>query len=278
MSNFGNIKKASINSLDKASLLLSNILTGKNSTADLFNIEDAINKSIKDLNNNIDEDEGTAELEENYINSFSIIQQTIKSTLDLVASIKEMANASAPNVSFLSAKKDTEDYPNLPYIELWGQYNNKPEPNIAYLYNTNGEISYRGEEGRFKIEFAVKIKIGEEYFYITKPTYYDDESKIKKDTVYLALTGVTVIDGNNNTISPSDYYFDSLDAYVDIIKASDGKTLLAKVNFCFNYPSTDISGSYPSNFFYIKKALGTDLFEEDMSFTLRVVDNRNMEN
>lgn len=274
MSEFGIKKKNSLSVLDKSSLILNNILSGKYQTEELFDIGKALNNSISELKDNIDDDEKQTS-EESFISSISIVQQTIKSTIDLISSIKTMANSACPNITFLESKPKEEDYLKLPYIELWGSYYETPEPpypNIATIYNTDGTPSFRGQEGLFKLEFAVYDNNLKKF--ITKPIYNPDESKIKKDTVYLVIQGETVKDENNNVVSPMYYSFDNIDAYVSIVK-SQNDTLLAKVNFCFNYPSVDIE-KYPSYFFSVNKSIGSVEYTEDMSFTLRIIDNRNV--
>lgn len=275
MSDFGIKKKNSLSVLDKSNLILNNILSGKNNTEELFDNGKALNNAITELNNSIDYDE-KQEAEESFVSSISIVQQTLKSTIELISSIKSMANAACPNISFLEAKQEDDDFLKLPYIELWGSYYETPEPpypNIAILYNTNGTPSYQGQEGEFNLEFAVYDNNLKQF--ITKPKYNIDETKIKKDTVYLVIQGETVKDENNNIVSPVYYNFDNIDAHIIIVK-SQNDTLLAKVNFYFNYPSFDTQ-KYPAYFFSDKTSIGSVEYSNDMSFTLRIIDNRNKE-
>lgn len=299
---FSEAKAESVKTLDSTKDLLKKAIKGNMTYVDgkktydgyidsenhIFALEKAIKELeywIDEMPESDDESESPRTKAEEIKKNVQTVKDTLESTIKLNDAFIEMSNNGAPYVEFKSVEAPeavwTPTTDDMPYIELWGQTNSG---GLAQLKNIDGTNSYLGQEGEFNIEIAVKN--GDNY--ITKPVY-NGTGTFVGNTVWMAIRGETVKDGDDNIIGRQYYNFSMENQTVKILKI--GTRLMAHVNFDFMFPVGSTRTKYleyPENYFILAKELppyalddidtssveNTAKFYKEKGFWLYVVDNR----
>ena len=289
-SDFSIYKQESLSSLDKIyDILKYNCVGDRKFTqgdVSLLTESESLNNIVKELSSHTDEDavdevddnpyNSIYETEMSFISDITSILKTISSCADMINGFKTKFGIGAPFIQYKSAlKTDVETFTKgIAYIELWGAFQNQSEAGSqqAILKDLNtGIVSRKGQEGEFKLAFAIKDSEGN---YITKPTWtssgdWDD------NLVWLVIRGESCFDSKNNPISSDEYRFDNLDGTVNIKRTEDG-TLIAKVNFDLVWPLYDIE-KYPNNYFSVLQSLGLNIpssYSSNTELYIYIMDNR----